>query len=426
MVLIGSSQLLNQVQLLEAPGQPPRRCDLLIEAGALAATGNEARQRADELGLPGLDASGWWLGPALVDPHSVLEQPQGGRAETLQSLARSAAAAGYGTVALLPQARPWRDRPEAMQLPQLAGDQAEALMLPWGSFSSGGAGLELAPHGDQLDCGALGLAEAATMPPLALLERGLRLAEMGERPVLIAPRSEEFSQAGFVREGVEALRLGWPLDPLLSETMPLVCLLALAESLPQANLRLMNLSTAAGVALLAERPAHQRPLATVSWWHLVADCGSLAPVAEGWRVQPSLGCRADREALIAALASGVLTAVAVQHQPLDTEEQLLPLDQRKPGVAGHRFVLPVLWQELVVQRGWAAADLWRVLCWGPAQVLGLAAPLLSTGSRDWILFDPERRWHPWEEPDASLAANQPLRGQEITGRVLATGLAGRS
>ena len=241
MVLTGPSHFLEQVHLLAAPGQPPRRCDALIEAGALAATGQEARQRAEQLGLPALDAKDWWLGPALVDPHSVLEQPQGGRAETLQSLARSAAAAGYGTVAVLPQARPWRDRPEAMRLPPLAGDQAEARILPWGSFSSGGAGLELAPHREQLDCGAVGLAEAATMPPLALLERGLRLAEMGDRPVLIAPHSEEFSQAGFVREGVEALRLGWPPDPVLSETMPLGSLLALAQGQPQANLRLMNL-----------------------------------------------------------------------------------------------------------------------------------------------------------------------------------------
>ena len=115
MVLSGSSHFLEQVHLLEAPGQPPRRCDALIEAGALAATGEYARKRAEVLGLPGLDARGWWLGPALVDPHSVLEQPQGGRAETLQSLARSAAAAGYGTVAVLPQAHPWRDRAEAAE-----------------------------------------------------------------------------------------------------------------------------------------------------------------------------------------------------------------------------------------------------------------------------------------------------------------------
>ena len=59
MVLAGSSHFLEQVHLLEAPGQPPRRCDALIEAGALAATGNDARLRAEVLGLPALDAKDW-------------------------------------------------------------------------------------------------------------------------------------------------------------------------------------------------------------------------------------------------------------------------------------------------------------------------------------------------------------------------------
>ena len=59
-------------------------------------------------------------------------------------------------------------------------------------------------------------------------------------------------------------------------------------------------------------------------------------------------------------------------------------------------------------------------------LVGLAPALLCTGSRDWILFDPQQHWQPWQEPDASLAANQPLRSQELTGRVLASGLNGRS
>jgi dihydroorotase len=127
-----------------------------------------------------------------------------------------------------------------------------------------------------------------------------------------------------------------------------------------------------------------------------------------------------------ALASGVLTAVAVQHQPLDAEEQLLPLDQRKPGVAGHRYVLPVLWQELVQQRGWTAADLRRVLCWGPAQLLGLPAPLLTSGSTDWILFDPQRRWRPGRKPTRPWRPINPLLNAELIGGVVATGLGRRS
>ena len=137
---------------------------------------------------------------------------------------------------------------------------------------------------------------------------------------------------------------------------------------------------------------------------------------------PPLGTPKDRRALQQALADGVITAVAVHHQALDAEEQLLPLDQRKPGVAGHRFVLPCLWQELVEQRGWSAEQLWRALCFAPARLLGLTAPSLSLGSDRWIVFDSSRRWHPVEDSWGPQAANQPGGHAALTGQVLASGL----
>ena len=411
--------LLHQVQLLEAEGAELRRCDVLIQAGRLTAIGGDAAAQATACGAQVLDAQAWLLAPPLVDPHSELEDPATGSAESLESLERSALAAGYGTVALLPRASSWRDRPERLQgLAPLGRLQ----LLLWGSFSHGASGADLAPHGDQLAAGAIGLAEADQMPPLALLERGLSLGECGEAPVLLAPRDASLSQGGFVREGVEALRAGWPTDPSISETLPLQNLLAMARRHPQRRLQLMNLSTAEGARLLRELPAEQRPEATVCWWHLLADSGSLDPIAEGWRVVPPLGTPADRLALQQALADGALTAVAVHHQALDAEEQLLPLDQRKPGVAGHRFVLPCLWQELVVQRGWSAEQLWRALCFAPARLLGLTPPSLSLGSDQWVVFDPSRQWQPSKDSWGPQAANQPAATGTLTGQVLASGL----
>lgn len=418
-----SSRYLQQVQLLPAAGQDPQLSDVLLADNAIAALGDEATAEAARLGLQPIAASGWLLAPALVDAHSLLEDPCHGAAETLTSLAHSASAAGYGTVALLPQARSWRDAPERLLLPA-TGSGLQLLL--WGAFSAAGSGKDLAPHADLLLNGAVGLAEGPTCPPLPLLERGLSLGEMGEAPVLLAPRDSALSHQGFVREGVETLRAGWPGDPALSETLPLQNLLTLAQLHPQRRLALMNLSTAEGVAMLAALPGPRRPAASVCWWHLLADSGSLDPTAEGWRLEPPLGGPNDRRALQAGLRAGVLQAVAVHHQALDPEEQLLPLDQRKPGVAGHRFVLPCLWQELVVGQGWRVSELWQALCFGPARLLGLEPPQLTIGSRHWLLFDPQQRWLARQatagDREAPLAANQPLVGQELCGQVVAAGL----
>jgi dihydroorotase len=171
------------------------------------------------------------------------------------------------------------------------------------------------------------------------------------------------------------------------------------------------------VALLAAAPA--RPLASVCWWHLSTDNASLDPLGEGWRVRPSLGGPSDRLALSQALRQGLITAVAVHHSPLDREEQLLPLDQRRPGVAGYQALLPCLWQALVEQQGWAVAELWQALSWGPSRFLGLEPERLLAGSRRWLLWDPSR---PFVAQPGSLAANCPLPAASLRGQVLATGL----
>ena len=420
--------LLRGVQVLEGPGLPARRADVRIEAGLLQSLTAVAPPGADaplEPGLRVLEAGHCWLAPPLVDPHSALEDPLQGRNETLSSLAEAAAAEGYGTVALLPWGSPWRDRPADLPL-----DWPDPLRLRcWGSFSRGGADQDLADHDDQLRAGAVGLAAGATLPPLALLERGLRLAEMGHHPVLLCPRDPSLGQQGFVRERVEALRAGWPVDPVVSETLPLESLLALGAALPEASLRLMNLSTADAVRRL-ERGTPP-PAASVCWWHLLADSGSLDPAAGGWRLEPSLGGPEDREALVQALASGLIGAVAVHHQALDAEEMLLSLEQRRAGVAGHGLaaaggggILAALWRELVERRGWPPQRLWQRLCWGPAEFLGLEPEALQIGSRRWILFDPQAQ--PQPGPAASLATNHPRPPGGASGAIVASGLRGRA
>lgn len=405
--------LLRQINLLETADLPARRVDALIEGERLLAWGEDAGQ----LLTPGtvvLEASAWWLAPPLVDPHSVLEDPLEGRAETLSSLMAAAASGGYATLALLPWARSWRDRPERLQF-----QWPEPMRLfHWAGFSRGGLDQELAPHAELLAAGAVGIAGSEALPPLPLLERGLRLNEMEDQPVLLAPRDGSLCGNGFMRERVEALRAGWPLDPVISETLPLQTILTLQQTLDYPALRLMNLSTAEAVDLLRRSP--QPPLASVSWWHLLADSGKVDPADPGCRSVPSLGGPDDREALIEALADGLITAVAAHHLPLDAEECLLPLDQRRAGIAGHGLVLPLLWQELVVRRGWQPSQLWQALCWGPSRFLGLPAEQLQPGSRRWLVFDPGHT--PLARSFHSLAANRPAAARfEGCGAVLASG-----
>ena len=89
--------LLRQVNLLEGPGLPARASDVLVEGNRLVSLDlhRNSKTEADQSDRqPGkeawleIDASQLWLGPALVDPHSVLDDPHLGRAETLHAECR--------------------------------------------------------------------------------------------------------------------------------------------------------------------------------------------------------------------------------------------------------------------------------------------------------------------------------------------------
>ena len=417
---MNNSLLLDPVRILQGPGHDERQGAVLIENGVLKGLDQNARDRAEEIGLAPSEASTRLIAPCLVDPHSVLEDPVNGRAETLQSLKRCASAGGYGRIALLPRSPTWRDRPTRLQGLLQPTDLGSVQIDVWGSFSRDGHGSDLSPHADLIEQGAIGIADDDRMLPVPLLERGLLLGEMEAAPVLLAPRDPDLQGDGMARACVETLRAGWVPDPLSSESLPVSQLLALQRRHPRRQLRLMNLSTAEAVEQLRREP--QPPKGTVSWWHLLADSAALDIDDPGWCVRPSIGTSADRLALQQAVADGLIS-VAVHAVPLDEEDVLLPPDQRPPGLSGHHLVLSALWDELVHRGAWSVAQLWQALSFGPSSLLNRAAEQLQPGSRRWLLFDPDHTWTVGDQDsEAPQAANLPLLGKQLQGKVVACGL----
>ena len=275
--------LLDPVRILQGPDQPVRNGAVLLESGVLKGFDQAARERSKQLGITATEASRKLIAPCLVDPHSVLESPFSGRAETLDSLRRCAAAAGYGQVALLPRSPTWRDSPE-----RLIGfdnhDPREVTIHLWAGFSRGGTGSELASHGDLLDLGAIGLADDDALIPMPLLERGLLLGEMGSAPWCWSPPCIPLCRGrhGAGRGGDAAGR---------------VVTGSRNQRDAAAETAVGPASKAPGTAAASDERLHGcsrgtlhadplLPLASVCWWHLLADRGSLPGGDASWRVHP--------------------------------------------------------------------------------------------------------------------------------------------
>ena len=409
----------EDIQILCKSGQPVYKDAVLIFQGLLDSFGQEARSRAKELEINSQKKSNILLAPPLVDPHSILPEPLNGRCENLNSLKKAGASAGYGQIALLPRSKEFRDSPE--KLHDFTNKSDNINIHLWGNFSVEGKGERLSKQGDLLSNGSIGLADDDWLINLSLLQKGLVIGEMNNRPILLAPRDKSIQGNGIAREGVEALRAGWNMDPRASETIPLQQIIELQRQHQKRSIRVMNISTKEGVSILKKNPISI--ISSVNWWHLITDQTMLSPCDMGWRVTPSLGNRGDRNALINGIKDNIISAISVHSVPLDDEEILLPPDKRLPGLSGHQLVLPLLWQELIVKEKLSIEKLWNLISFGPSKMIKSKEERLETGSRRWILFDPDTSWtqtrHQKHFPNS---ANQPLEGKKILGKVIMSGL----
>ncbi len=392
---------------------------VFIKNKKIIAFSEEARNLGKSFKVKKYPLSDLILGPCLVDPYSRLEEPLNSLSETLEEFRKKAASAGYGQIALLPKASTWRDQPE--KLFPLNNHNENINIHFWGGFTIEGKGEKLSSHRELINKGAIGLADDDYMQSYELLKKGFELGEINSNPILIAPRDRNIQGKGFARESIEALRAGWNPDPIASETIPLGTVLELHRQYPDINIRLMNISTASAIKMILN--SITRPMASVCWFHLIADQSNLCSTDAGWNISPSLGTSEDRQVLKTALLNNVLSGIAVCNTPLNDCERIKPFNERAKGLSGHELVLSSLWEELVLKSNWPIEKLWNALSFGPSRILNLPEEELTIGSKRWVLFDPKQEWFiNQSEPNMHLSSNYPWRERKMIGKILKVGL----
>jgi dihydroorotase len=158
--------------------------------------------------------------------------------------------------------------------------------------------------------------------------------------------------------------------------------------------------------------------------HLLLDTEAIEgrdgiPFDPNLRLEPPLGTKSDRLALVRGVKEGVLEAIAIDHTPFTYEEKTVAFADAPPGAIGLELALPLLWQGLVESGELSGLELWRALSSGPAGCLGLSLGAIAPNlPAEVILFDPQQTWTVSKQTIKSLSANTPWWGREIKGRVV--------
>ena len=417
--------------------------DVLLADGSVKAVG---KKMAAPDGADIIDAKGLVVAPGFVDLHCHLREPGFEDKETIASGTRAAAAGGFTTVCAMPNTDPPMDNASTIDyVMRKAAAEGAIRVLPIGCVTKSSAGRELAEMAEMADAGAIGFSDDGhPVADDALMRQALTYASAFGLPIIEHCEVPELAAGGQINEGWVATRLGVKGVPAAAEEQMAARDIALAE-LTGAWVHLAHASTAGTVEMV--RRAKERGVRVtgeVTPHHLTltedavlghlsggSQFDPLTPDAYNTfaKVNPPLRSQSDVEAMVAALAEGVIDVIATDHAPHNRQDKLSTLDDAAFGISNLETALAAV-LALVHSDSVTLSRLIESLTLGPARLLGDRAPAglgtLATGApADIALIDPEAEWTVEPERFVSKGKNTPLAGATLKGRVVSTIFAGR-
>jgi dihydroorotase len=399
-----------------------------IEQATVVIEGDTIQTVGEEPAVNGarvIDADGAWLGPGLVDLHAHFRDPGQTWKEDIETGSRAAAAGGYTAVVAMPNTQPPID----------GGDRARAVMerataigtldlRAAGCLTLDRGGTEMADFDSMYAAGVRIFSDDGDCVADAGLLRRIMVYLRDLPGAVVAEHAEDRSLAGngHLHDGVTAVRHGIEGLPAVAEEVIVARDLELANA-TGSRIHVQHVSTANVVELI--RQARERGVevtAEVTPHHLALEESALESLDPNLKMYPPLRSAEDRDALAAALASGIIDAVATDHAPHARAEKEVPFEEAPRGVIGLETAAAAVSSAL----GRDQALFFHRMSVAPARIAGLERQGIAVepGSpANLVLFAPQRRWTPGAY--ASKAENGPFTGVELTGRVMATIYEGR-
>jgi len=401
--------------------------DVLVRDGLVVGVGSEGAQtigKADET----IDATGLVVCPGLVDMHVHLREPGREEDETIETGTRAALAGGFTSVACIPNTEPPIDTQSTVEFIHQKAARADTCnVFVVGCVSRDRAGKELADIGQLVEAGAVAFSDdGAPVYDAELMRRALEYCRMFDKPILAHEEVLELSHGGVMHEGLVSLVLGLTGMPAAAEEVMIGRDIALAE-VTGGRLHVMHVSTAGGVALVrAAKARGARVTAEACPHHFTLTDECLRGFDSNFKMSPPLRTAEDVEAIMAGIADGTLDCIATDHAPHAREKKMLELDRAPMGILGLETAVGLSVTRLVNtgRIGWPR--LIEALSTLPARILGVNRGTLRPGAiADITLIDPNLVWQVDAQKFCSKSVNSPFHGWTLTGRAVATIVAGR-
>jgi dihydroorotase len=400
--------------------------DVLIEDGYII--GLPSKAPVDWSDAQHIDATGRWVLPGLICLRTTIGEPGEEWKEDIRTVSNAAASGGFTTLCATPNTHPINDIRAVTE--QILGRShvvgGGIRILPVGAATRGLKGLQLTEMADlkAAGCTAISSGEQA-VPNAQMLRRILEYARTVGLPFFTVADDHSLAAGAVSHEGAISVRLGMKSSPSESEAISIFRDGQMSR-LAEWPVHFQRVSTRAGVDTLRMlRDQNVHVSADVTPHHLWFTDEHTAGFDTDTRVSPPLRSKDDVDALRAAVAEGLIAAIATDHSPQSSVEKALEYQYATPGSTGLETALNVV-IELIREKVVDVHDGLAQLTCGPADILGRSdlGRLRDGAQADVIVVDPETPKRVESERMKTKSRNCIFEGVSLTGEVETTIVAG--
>ena len=386
------------------------KCDLTILKGKVFLS-----TPVDTTSFKVIDCSSLNIFPGFVDLHVHLREPGFSYKETIASGTLAAASAGYGAVFSMPNLNPVPDSLENLKVQQdIIDKDAVISVYPLASITVGEKGETLTDI-TALSQKVLGFSDDGRgVQSSEMMKQAMRLAKASDRVIVAHCEDDTLLNGGYIHDGEYAKAHGHKGICSASEYKQVerdiemveeigvkyhVCHVSAKESVDA-----IRKARARGVDITAETGPH----------YLVLD-DSMLEEKGGFKMNPPIRAKADRDALIEGIKDGAISMIATDHAPHSAEEKSKGLKSLN-GIVGIETAFPIIYTELVKKGIISIEKVMELMSVNPAKRFGLDIEIKDGNDATLCVYDLEKQYEIDPEKFVSKGKSTPFAGWKVFGK----------
>lgn len=405
--------LIKQARIIDGQSKwNGKTVDILVENGNTLKIDNSISDNAAKL----ISFDNLHISPGFFDPTVDFCEPGEEHKENIDSGIKAAIHGGFTSVGIVGTTHPPVTEKTRVEYIKNRGDGKLVNLIPIGCVTAKNEGKELAELFDMNKSGSTYFFDGKRQLNTGILSRALAYSKTFNGIILSYPDDKDLTNGGLMHEGLENIKLGLKGIPALGESLGIIRDAAIAQY-HNAHVHITNVTTKEGVEEIKKAKALGIKItAQCSIHHLFFTDEDLNDFDSNLKISPPLRSKADRDALIDGLKSGIIDLVTSDHTPQDVEAKKMEFDLAEYGATGIETCFAVL--NTVAGKKLGIEEIINLLSSKSRKTFNIPLNTIEEGRKaDFALFDPSKEFILTKENQQSKSYNNPYLNKKLKGKI---------